>query len=88
MEHFEELLKLKKSLSIFLAKVSEVVKKLHSSKAPGVIEICTEILKALLAYLVDTPLQCCMKVGASTSGGADCGGGSHVKKENPRVCSN
>ena len=35
------------ALSISLAEVAEVVKKLLSGKAPGVDEICPEILKAL-----------------------------------------
>ncbi len=33
--------------SISLAEVAEAVKNLHSSKVPGVDEICPEILKAL-----------------------------------------
>ncbi len=33
--------------SISLTEITEVIKKLHSGKAPGVDEICSEMLKAV-----------------------------------------
>lgn len=62
-------------MSISLAEVAEGVKKLLSSKAPGVEKICSEILKAF--DIVGRSLQCCVDVGDNTCGMAGQGGGSH-----------
>ena len=68
---------------ISLGEVTEVVKQLHSGKAPGVDEICPEMLKALgveglswLTRLINT----CVEVWGSGKGVAvpKGGGGSPV----------
>lgn len=52
-----------------------MVKKLLSSKAPGVEKICPEILKAF--DIVGRSLQSCVDIGDITCGMAGQGGGSH-----------
>ncbi len=74
------------ALPVSLAEVSEVVKKLLSSKALGVDEIHPEILKGLDIV----GLSCLTRLFSvvwSACGVADRGGGSHLQKVGPEgVC--
>lgn len=101
MEHFEDLLNPAytsswqqagpKDLSISLAGVTEVAKKLLSSKVPGVDGICPEILKALNIVGLSCLTHLCSVTRKSRKVPAEWRSGVVVpifKKGDRRVCSN